>query len=151
MPTKKNPPNHMGFDKSSATSTGTLTGTLTELISGKEYPLTAYGFSRSVDNGRWISIWGEDPEWPGQRQEYWIHVKMNVVEPPSGTYQVGDAKWGGVEYWRVSTEMGYGAESGQLVLRNFESVRHLEGELEIVTAQVKDIKYKLNIEFTVVG
>lgn len=135
---------------SSSKSTGTLTGTITNLASGTTYPALAIGFMRTTGTYPRIAMWGGDPENNGGLFE--INVHFDTDEPASGTYTVGGPGWKGCSYSQWPSEEYFFPVSGELRLRNYQSVTRLDGELKFDTAVGSNGRhYRIDVEFSVVG
>lgn len=140
-------PQHSQSSPTKSMATGTLTGTVMILGSGKTYPVTANGFYRYDQR---VHLSGDDPE--GIEDSFQIEISFNTPEPASGTYKVGPSEEINCSYSLWPSEKWFHAIEGQLNLKNFASVRHLEGELIFTTVAFGDIpRYKVDIVFSITG
>jgi hypothetical protein len=130
-------------------STGTVSGTVKNLVSGKTYDLTATFFARDYATPWGVYFAGPDPEESGG--QYSLQIHFDVAEPATGSYELGSAGFAYAVYARWPSEAFYTVESGVLDLKNFVSVRHLEGDLKAITLGRWERKYELNLKFSIMG
>jgi len=130
-------------------STGTVSGTIKNLVSGKTYDLTATFFARDYASPWGVYFSGPDPEENGG--QYSLQIHFDVAEPATELYELGSAGFAHAAYVRWPSEAFYTVESGVLDLKNFDSVRHLEGDLKAITFGTWERKYELNLHFSIMG
>lgn len=139
-----------GTSENSSKSTGTLTGTLTNLTNGASYPVQPSYFYRFGGDAPRIHVSIVDPETPGGTFD--LYLNFLKVEPDSGTYTVGEPGWPGCGLMRFPNEEVFRGISGELKLRNFQSLSLLEGELEFDTlVGSQGEKFRIDVKFTVSG
>lgn len=136
-------------EKTSKT-TGTLTGTLTNITTGEKFEITADDFHRAIyHDGPRLLMMGPDPE--NSRMAYHLDLYFNSIDPSSGTYKVDDPIWKNCIYVREINEVYYFAESGQLTLVNFSRETTIYGHLQVVVHDRAGGRYELDVNFSIVG
>ncbi|MBO0491738.1 hypothetical protein [Pseudomonas sp. Marseille-Q1929] len=131
-------------------ATGSLTGTLTDLTTDTTYPISATHFYRQP-GAKMIGIVGKNPENDDSIYIYQMSLFFNEDEPPTQTYNVGDSSWRGSELYFDPTELQFVATKGQLILRNFQAVKVIEGEVDFIYSEFSGEKYHIEAKFDVRG
>ncbi|WP_147296038.1 hypothetical protein [Pseudomonas fluorescens] len=128
---------------------GSLKGTIKNLDAEKEFPLEAHYFHRT-NRHPIITIGGKDPE-HAHTSDYFLQIIMDDREPATGTYKVGESGWKGCIYYRDIHEREHSAVSGWLELKNFQSIKRLEGELHVFASYHEIENYEIDVQFSIQG
>lgn len=129
-------------------ATGTMEATLTELLSGKQYALQPYDFSRRPGANMIVFV-GMDPEINAPGYFFALYFYFNNDEPASKEYIVGDADWRGSVYVKENFELESPAEAGSLTIENYPDEQVIKGKINILYKEVFNAKFKIEGAFKI--
>lgn len=135
--------------------TGSIEGTLKNLMKNKSYPFSATGGIWRDEQAGTLRFHGQmpDPERLGKHVAIWVQFKSSEQE--SNTYPVGDPAILGLGYIQYKNEENDGmdvlfkAESGEVVLQREQFQKPVNGQLAFKTATVGDDRYEVDVTYTV--
>lgn len=134
-------------------ATGRIQGTVINLATLTTLDFYATDVHRDEEQGT-LHVWADMRIAGAVPAFLTISFSLRSKDLPSGTYPVKPVEHSQVRsliYHELPDAIGYDALEGDITLRNFATVDHIEGKLEFTTREFQGKRFSVNVDFDVRG